>query len=288
MVLCLVEFHSFCSQVRPTVGDVGLFHIGRHCRHLKKLRVERLDIDMDDENEVTGQGLEAIAVGCPDLEFLVVYAAELSNDSLIALSQHCPKLNDLRLIIVQKNNERELAPVDEGILHVMQRCRSLTKLALAVRKGCLTNTGLKYIGEYGGSRLKWILLVCSGDDDVGLEHLLLKCHNLRRLELRNCPFSASAFQHAFPEVASGSQRPRLKYLWVEGEPAIAAGHVLRGLRRERLHIEVSDAVEDENIQEELFAYYSFRNLRTDCPASLQQLTSPASVKLFSGRTCADD
>lgn len=237
------------------LGDKGLEVVGRTCRNLRRIRVD----DQDSPGSITHKGLTAIAEGCRELQFLVMYLEDITNKSLADVGRYSTNLTDFRIVFLESLEHPQDLPLDEGVRCLLQGCPKLTRFSVYLRPGGLTDTGLTYIGEFGG-RLKWILLGCSGDSDQGFAALAFGCQNLKRLELRGCPFSDIALATAMLNMRS------LKYLWVQG---IGATEVLG-------QVLVTAApfirVEWMPTTKQLLAYYSLTSPRTDTPSTVEVLS----------------
>ena len=73
------------EQTRNVIGDRGLEVLARHCKKLKRLRIERGADEQgleDEEGLVSQRGLIALAQGCLELEYLAVYVSDITNASL--------------------------------------------------------------------------------------------------------------------------------------------------------------------------------------------------------------
>lgn len=237
------------------LGDQGLEVVGRTCRNLRRIRVD----DQDSPGSITHKGLTAIAEGCRELQFLVMYLEDITNNSLADVGRYSINLTDFRIVFLKSLKHPQDLPLDEGVRCLLQGCPKLTRFSVYLRPGGLTDTGLSYIGEFGG-RLKWILLGCSGDSDQGFANLAYGCQNLKRLELRGCPFSDYALATAMLNMRS------LKYLWVQG---IGATEVLGQV------LVTADSfirVEWMPTTKQLLAYYSLTSPRTDTPSTVEVLS----------------
>lgn len=254
----MLEWHLALSlvfrslQIRNGVGDEGMETLGRTCKHLRRLRVEH-----DDAGAITQRGVVAVAQGCPRLRQLVVYVADITNAALAMLGQGLPHLTDFRLVLEPAARRRIVdLPLDDGIKLLLKGCSRLSKLAIYLRHGGLSDKGMGYIGEYGHN-LKWLLLGCTGESDIGLANMAYKAQRMQRLEIRDCPFGEAGLAAA---VVAMSQ---LKFLWVQGYRAVEAGQHLLALSRPYLNIEVSVASGAQPGQ--LIAYYGTVGARGDSP-----------------------
>lgn len=244
----------YLMQVRSTLGDSGLEVVGRVCQRLRRIRVDNQD-DQDDPGFIGHRGLTAIAEGCRDIQFLVMYLQNVTNESLAAVGRYSTNLKDFRIVLLSTSEPTDL-PLDNGVRSLLQGCAKLTRFSVYLRPGGISDKGLAHIGEFG-ENLKWILLGCSGESDLGLYHLASGCHNLKRMELRGCPFDDEQLANTMLST------PSLRYLWVEGVGATRrlAQMLVRSIPY--LHVDwIASA-------EQLCAYYSLTSPRTDIPDTVE-------------------
>lgn len=245
--------------------------LGRTCRGLRRLRVEH-----DDAGAITQRGVVAVAHGCPQLRQLVVYVSDITNAALAMVGQGCPHLTDFRLVLEPAARQIMDLPLDDGIKLLLRGCLNLSRLAIYLRHGGLTNRGMGYIGEFG-RKLKWVLLGCTGETDIGLANMAYKAQSIERLEIRDCPFGEAGLVAAV--VAMNS----LKFLWVQGYRASEAGEHLLALRRQNLNIEINFPSAGQPGQ--LIAYYAVVGPRTDNPPEVKLLVpNPDDPDMYSPQT----
>jgi coronatine-insensitive protein 1 len=259
---CELLSHCFALEeleARNVLGDEGLQVLGRTCKELRRLRVED-----DEEGYISQRGVVAVAQGCAQLRYLVLYLCDITNAALAMLGQGCVHLTDCRIVLGARFKGVADLPLDDGVKLLLKGCVNLTRFALYLRHKGLTDQGLAHIGLYG-HKLKWLLIGCTGESDVGLVHLAIGCQQLKRLEVRDCPFGELGFANAVVAMKS------LKYLWVQGCRATESGGHLLALSHPCLHIEVFPPVPGQ--PEQLLAYYALTEPRTDGPPELKVLVS---------------
>lgn len=232
--------------------------LGRNCRKLRKLRVEH-----DEAGAITQRGVVAVAQGCGQLVQLVVYVSNVCNAALAMVGQGCPRLTDFRVVLESTPRYHPDFPLDDGLKLLLKGCVNLTRLAVYLRHGGLTDKGMEYIGTYGHN-LKWLLLGSSGESDLGLANLAYRSQRIERLEIRDCPFGEAGLAAAVEEMSS------LKYLWVQGYQAVESQGNSEALVRPFLNVEVYPPLSGEPGQ--LFAYYSLAGPRRDGPPELKVFT----------------
>lgn len=245
-------------QVRNAVGDEGMEVIGKTCKSLRRLRVEH-----DNAGAITQRGVVAVAQGCARMQQLIVYVSDITNAALAMLGQCCAQLTDFRLVLETAARRVVDLPLDDGIKLLLKGCRKISKLAVYLRHGGLTDRGMGYIGEFG-TNLKWLLLGCTGESDIGLASLAYKAQRIERLECRDCPFGEAGLAAAVVAMSS------LKFIWIQGYRAPWAGEHLLALSRPYLNIEVISSTDTQPGQ--LIAHYTTVGPRTDNPLEVKQLT----------------
>ncbi|KAK9159003.1 hypothetical protein Scep_005577 [Stephania cephalantha] len=260
-------------EARNVIGDRGLEVIAQSCRKLRRLRIERgEDEGVGDEQGVVSQrGLSALAQGCHELEYLAVYVSDITNAALESIGTFCKKLNDFRLVLLDRQENVEDLPLDNGVQALLRGCQNLLRFALYLRLGGLTDTGLRYVGQYS-QNVRWMLLGLVGETDAGLLEFSKGCPNLQKLEMRGCCFSGYGLARAVRELTS------LRYLWVQGYRGSTSGADLLPMVRPFWNIEIIPArtVNDVNADgvniviehpSHMLAYYSLAGQRTDYPES---------------------
>ncbi|KAL3698701.1 hypothetical protein R1sor_012777 [Riccia sorocarpa] len=242
-------------EVRNVIGDEGLITVSKTCKKLRRLRID----DLDGEGFVSPVGLMPIAQNCSKLEVVIVYISDINNATLRAFGENCPALRDFRIVLLLTLTTLEDLPLDEGVKCLLRACRKLTRFALYGRHGCLTDRGMGFIGLYGG-RLKWILLGCVGESDVGLLRLADGCQAVERLEMRDCPVTESGLAGAAVRMQTN-----LRYLWVQGFQATNAGGRVLASARPFWNVEVCSG---STLPGQILAYCTIAGPRTDCPPEL--------------------
>jgi coronatine-insensitive protein 1 len=253
-------------ETRNVIGDRGLEVISRSCKKLKRLRIERGEDEQEMEDEegiVSHLGLIALSQGCLELEYIAVYVFDITNDSLISIGTHLKKLNDFRLVLLDRQENITDLPLDNGVRALLRDCHNLRRFALYLRPGALTDVGLGYIGKYS-ENVRWMLLGSVGESDAGLLEFSRGCPRLQKLEIRACVFSEQALAIAVLQLSY------LRYLWVHGYGE-SDGRDLLAMVRPFWNIElipsrrvVVDSVEIDH-PAHILAYYSLAGQRTDFP-----------------------
>lgn len=269
-------------ETRNVIGDRGLEVLGRCCKKLRRLRIERGadEQEMEDvEGVVSQRGLTALAEGCPELEYLAVYVSDITNASLESMGSHLKNLCDFRLVLLDQEENITDLPLDYGVRALLQGCLKLRRFALYLRPGGLTDEGLSYIGQYS-QNVRWMLLGYAGESDAGLLAFSRGCPRLQKLEMRGCCFSETALAFAVLQLTS------LRYLWVQGYRASPTNIDLLAMARPFWNIELIPARRDIGVDARgeplgcehpahILAYYSLAGQRTDFPDTVIPL-SPSS------------
>lgn len=147
-------------QVTNVIGDRGLEVVAQTCKKLQRLRIERGDEDQglgDEQGRVTQVGLLTLAQGCPELEYMAVYASDISNVALESLGNFRKILCDFWLVLLDREERITELSLDNGLRALLRGCTKLRRFALYLRLGGLSDVGLGYIGEYG-CNVRWILM----------------------------------------------------------------------------------------------------------------------------------
>ncbi|XP_031108844.1 coronatine-insensitive protein 1 [Ipomoea triloba] len=265
-------------ETRNVVGDRGLEVLARHCKRLKRLRIERGadEQEMEDEEGAVSQtGLMALAQGCLELEYLAVYVSDITNEALEYIGTHSKKLCDFRLVLLDREERITDLPLDNGVRSLLIGCHMLRRFALYLRPGGLTDMGLSYIGKYSPN-VRWMLLGYVGESDDGLLEFSKGAPSLQKLEMRGCCFSERALAMAATQLKS------LRYLWVQGYRPSPTRRDLLLMSRPFWNIELIPArrimatnqsgetvVADHPAH--ILAYYSLAGQRRDFPESVISL-----------------
>ncbi|KAJ9160263.1 hypothetical protein P3X46_025677 [Hevea brasiliensis] len=267
-------------ETRNVIGDRGLEVLASSCKRLKRLRIERGadEQGMEDEEGVVSQrGLIALAQGCLELEYMAVYVSDITNAALEHIGTHLRKLNDFRLVLLDREERITDLPLDRGVQSLLMQ-RKLRRFALYLRPGGLTDEGLGYIGQHS-KNVRWMLLGYVGESDEGLLAFSKGCPSLQKLEMRGCCFTEGALAKAVMQLTS------LRYLWVQGYRASSTrGRDLLAMARPFWNIElipprkvvmVNQVGEDVVVEQpaHILAYYSLAGPRTDFPNTVVPLDS---------------
>jgi hypothetical protein len=151
---------AMCNQLT----DVALAAIGQHCHNLHKLDISYTCM--------TGEGIQAIAAGCPLLE--VLHAKECSIGSAAeAIARGCPRLRVL-----------SIAGADvpaEAVLALAECCPLLDELEIC---GC-EEVGDETISVLlrGCTALKWLDITGTSITVLGLRTIRDHCKQLKRITL---------------------------------------------------------------------------------------------------------
>lgn len=247
-------------EVFNAIGDEGLEVIANNCKNLRRLRVERGDRDVQ-QGFVTQKGLISVALSCHHLEYVAAYVSDINNAALVTIASNCPNLKDFRLVLLDEENDISDVPLDEGVKILMQKCHYIHRFALYLRRGLLTDRGMKDIGVYG-QNLRWALFGLLGETDMGLSLFADGCRNLERLEIRDCVFTEAGI------AASVLKMESLKYVWVQGYKSTSIGHDLLPMRNACWNVEYIPAVEGMEQPAQFLAYRSLAGRRTDNPETV--------------------
>ncbi|GKC78232.1 leucine-rich repeat, cysteine-containing subtype protein, partial [Tanacetum coccineum] len=194
--------------------DMGLLVIGQVCKKLRKLTF----------GCVTHMGLIALVQGCTNLEYLDVQLLDISNEAIECVGTHLKNLRDFRIDL--RMDVCICLPLDNGIQAMLKGCIKLKRLTLSLCDGGLMDVGLGYIGKYGHN-LRCLFLGFTGDSDAGLLELSKGCQKLRKLRMKDCPFSPQAVATFVFNIHS------LRYIQVK-----SGRHTVLALTRPKFTVEV--------------------------------------------------
>lgn len=170
--LALINIRALHLKSIYLIGCTGISDCG--CRKLTDLH----SLDISYCENITGDGLKAIAMGCYNLHKLILAECDLYDDSIIVLAKHCPKLHFLRL-----DDCSDIT--DVSIISLADGCCNLHTLDL-FRCTNITDDSIFRLAE---KCLKLNSLVLSGNEkvtDKSIINLVKQCPNLETLTLQEC------------------------------------------------------------------------------------------------------
>lgn len=260
------------------IEDVGLDALAVSCKDLRELRVFPSDPFVLEANvSLTEQGLISVSEGCPKLQSVLYFCRQMSNEALITIARNQPNFTCFRLCIIEPRTPDYLTlePLDVGFGAIVEHCKDLTRLSVS---GLLTDRAFEYIGTYG-KKLEMLSLAFAGDSDLGLHHVLSGCDNLRKLEIRDCPFGDKAL------LANAAKLETMRSLWMSSCSVSYGACKLLGQKLPRLNVEVIDerghpASRPESLPvEKLYIYRSVAGPRFDMPNFVWTMDENSALRL---------
>ncbi|XP_021742342.1 protein TRANSPORT INHIBITOR RESPONSE 1-like [Chenopodium quinoa] len=265
----LIKLLSHCQSLQRLwvldyIEDSGLEVLAESCKDLRELRVFPSEPYVQEPNVcLTEQGLVSVAMGCPQLQSVLYFCRQMSNEALFTIAKNRPNLTRFRLCIIEPQCPDYLTnqPLDEGFGAIVEHCKDLRRLSLS---GLLTDRVFELMGTHA-KKLEMLSLAFAGDSDVGLHHVLSGCKNLRKLEIRDCPFGGRAL------VANAAKLETMRSLWMSSCQVSYGDCKLLGQKMPRLNVEVMDerghpeSRPDESPVEKLYIYRSVVGPRLDSP-----------------------
>ncbi|KAK9691806.1 hypothetical protein RND81_09G221300 [Saponaria officinalis] len=254
-----------CLWVLDYIEDGGLEMLAQSCKELRELRVFPSEPYVQEPNVcLTEQGLVSVAMGCPKLQSVLYFCRQFSNEALLTIAKNSPNLTRFRLCIIEPECPDYLTnqPFDDGFGAIVEHCKDLRRLSLS---GLLTDRMFEYIGTHA-KKLEMLSLAFAGESDLGLHYLLSGCKNLRKLEIRDCPFSGRAL------LANTAKLETMRSLWMSSCQVSYGECKLLGKKMPRLNVEVMDergvpdSRSDDCPVEKLYIYRSLVGPRLDSPA----------------------
>eukprot|EP00249_Psilotum_nudum_P019266 c27171_g2_i3 orf=738-2528(-) len=257
----LSELVSHCHRLQrlwlmDSVEDKGLFAVASTCKDLRDLRVYPMNRE-GQRHGVSEEGLVSISEGCPNLSSILYFCVQMTNAAMVVMAKNCPLLVSFRLCILEpyKRDHMTGDPMDDGFGAILKHCKELRRLALS---GLLTDKAFEYIGTYG-KQLERLSVAFAGESDIGLQHVLRGCTNMRKLEIRDSPFGDMA-------LLSGVHRyESMRSLWMSSCTVTLQGCNWLARQKPRLNVEVIRKNDRDSLIESLYVYRSVLGPRKDTP-----------------------
>ncbi|CAL2281082.1 unnamed protein product [Prunus armeniaca] len=279
----LIKLVSQCPNLQRLwvldyIEDVGLDALAVSCKDLRELRVFPSDPFVVEPNvSLTEQGLISVSEGCPKLQSVLYFCRQMSNDALITIARNQPNFTCFRLCIIEPRTPDYLTlePLDVGFGAIVEHCKDLRRLSVS---GLLTDRAFEYIGTHG-KKLEMLSLAFAGDSDLGLHHVLSGCENLRKLEIRDCPFGDKAL------LANAAKLETMRSLWMSSCSVSYGACKLLGQKLPRLNVEVIDERGHPESRpescpvEKLYIYRSVAGPRFDMPGFVWTMDEDSAVRV---------
>nr|CAD1836655.1 unnamed protein product [Ananas comosus var. bracteatus] len=253
--------------VLDCIGDKGLAIVASTCKELQELRVFPSDIYGAGSATVTEEGLVAVSFGCPKLHSLLYFCHQMTNAALITVANNCPNFTRFRLCILEPKKPDPLTnqPLDEGFGAIVRSSKGLRRLSLS---GLLTDQVFMYIGMYA-KKLEMLSIAFAGDSDKGMLYVLNGCKNLRKLEIRDCPFGDGAL------LENVAKYETMRSLWMSSCDVTLGGCRALAAKMPMLNVEViNERDESEELEEspsdfhkveKMYVYRTIAGPRDDAP-----------------------
>ena len=260
------------------IEDAGLYALAASCKDLRELRVFPSDpFGLEPNVALTEQGLVSVSEGCPKLQSVLYFCRQMSNAALHTIARNRPNLTRFRLWRIEPRTPEDvtLEPLDAGFGAIVAQCKDLQRLSLS---GLLTDRVFEYIGTCG-KKLEMLSVAFAGDSDLGLHHVLSGCDNLRKLEIRDCPFGDKAL------LANAEKLETMRSLWMSSCSVSYGACKLLGQKMPRLNVEVidergpPDSRPDDCPVEKLYIYRTVAGPRLDMPGFVWTMEDDSSLRL---------
>ncbi|KAG5044032.1 hypothetical protein GYH30_007897 [Glycine max] len=279
----LIKLISQCPNllrlwVLDYIEDAGLYALAASCKDLRELRVFPSEpFGLEPNVSLTEQGLVSVSEGCPKLQSVLYFCRQMSNAALHTIARNRPNLTRFRLCIIEPRTPDYLTlePLDSGFGAIVEQCKDLQRLSLS---GLLTDRVFEYIGTYA-KKLEMLSVAFAGDSDLGLHHVLSGCDNLRKLEIRDCPFGDKAL------LANAEKLETMRSLWMSSCSVSYGACKLLGQKMPRLNVEVidergpPDSRPDDCPVEKLYIYRTVAGPRLDMPGFVWTMEDDSSLRL---------
>ncbi|KAK7259438.1 hypothetical protein RIF29_25045 [Crotalaria pallida] len=265
----LIKLVSQCPSltrlwVLDHIEDAGLDALAASCKDLRELRVFPSEPYLLEPNvALTERGLVSVSEGCPKLQSVLYFCRQMSNAALHTIARNRPNMTRFRLCIIEPRTPDYLThqPLDSGFGAIVEHCKDLQRLSLS---GLLTDRVFEYIGTHA-KKLEMLSVAFAGESDLGLHHVLSGCDNLRKLEIRDCPFGDKAL------LANAAKLETMRSLWMSSCSVSYGACKLLGQKMLRLNVEVidergpPDSRPDSCPVEKLYVYRTIAGPRKDMP-----------------------
>ncbi|KDP28084.1 hypothetical protein JCGZ_13855 [Jatropha curcas] len=260
------------------IEDIGLEALATFCKDLRELRVFPSEPFAVEPNvSLTEQGLVSVSEGCPKLQSVLYFCHQMTNDALITVARNRPNMTRFRLCIMEPRTPdyTTLQPLDDGFGAIVQHCKDLQRLSLS---GLLTDRVFEYIGTYA-KKLEMLSVAFAGDSDLGLHHVMSGCENLRKLEIRDCPFGDKAL------LANAAKLETMRSLWMSSCSVSYGACKLLGQKMPRLNVEVIDERGPPDSRpescpvEKLYIYRTVAGPRFDMPGFVWTMDEDSALRL---------
>lgn len=260
------------------IEDAGLDVLAASCKDLRELRVFPSDPFGPEPNvSLTEQGLVSVSEGCPKLQSVLYFCRQMCNGALVTIARNRPNMTTFRLCIIepQTPDYLTLQPLDAGFGAIVQHCKDLRRLSLS---GLLTDRVFEYIGTYA-KNLEMLSVAFAGDSDIGLHHVLSGCQNLRKLEIRDCPFGDKAL------LANAAKLETMRSLWMSSCSVSYGACKLLGQKMPRLNVEVidergpPDSRPESSPVEKLYVCRTVAGPRCDMPDFVWRMGEDSALRL---------
>ncbi|KAM6541028.1 hypothetical protein CsatB_005475 [Cannabis sativa] len=281
----LIKLISQCPNLQRLwvldyIEDAGLDVLAATCKDLQELRVFPSDPFGAEPNVLlTEQGLVTVSEGCPKLRSVLYFCRQMSNAALMTIARNQPNFTCFRLCIIEPRTPDYLTlePLDAGFGAIVEHCKDLRRLSVS---GLLTDRAFDYIGTHA-KKLEMLSVAFAGDTDLGLHHVLSGCENLRKLEIRDCPFGDKAL------LANAAKLETMRSLWMSSCNVSYGACKLLGQKMPRLNVEVIDERGPPETRpescpvEKLYIYRSLAGPRTDMPDFVWTMEEDSAIQQLS-------
>jgi len=195
----------------------------------------------------------------------------MTNAALMTVARNCPNFTRFRLCIpdATKPDPDTMQPLDEGFRAILQSCKQLRRLSLAVQ---LTDQVFLYIGMYA-EQLEMLSIAFAGESDMGLLYVLNGCKKLRKLKIRNCPFGDTTL------LTNIGKYETMQSLWISSCEVTVGAYKTLAKKMPMLNVEIFNESEqadcymedDGQRVEKMYLYRTVAGKREDAPEYVRTL-----------------
>jgi len=152
------------------ITDAGLKNLSQ-CNRLR-------EIDLSFCDQVTDQGVEALALNCPNLTSVILHSTSISDRALICLGKMSSRLEELSVSYCKDIS-------DHGINAIARNCKNLMHLH-AARCSNLTDLAIDALARFNPKLRTLEVTGCVLLSDSAFHSLAQACHYLERIDLEEC------------------------------------------------------------------------------------------------------
>ncbi|KAJ8476842.1 hypothetical protein OPV22_020569 [Ensete ventricosum] len=209
---------------------------------------------------IQGDDLIKIICRCFKLQKLWVLDS-IGDKGLTVVASTCKELQELRVFPCDIYDAGTTSVTEEDYASLILESQTLSLISHLMKV-------FLYIGMYA-ERLEMLSIAFAGDSDKGMIYVLNGCKNLRKLEIRDCPFGDIAL------LKNVAKYETMRSLWMSSCDITLGGCKALAAKMPRLNVEIINENEEtdefeENLSdlhklEKIYVYRTVAGPRNDAP-----------------------